>query len=189
MKIVSNAQSGLSFYHLWRGVSEKAKKYLDLLFSMCDLSVGTVRGRNKEEQDQCLRVSDINLSGTTMHTLMDSGDFLNVISPKVVRELSTTLECSRRAVTVANESNTGFLGEVKDVPVTVRDAVAKMDLVVLCNLPFDALIGRSAIVRLVGFLDLQNSEVHFTIVVMNTTVAVVPEHERPTDLNDETPSE
>lgn len=91
-----------------------------MLFSKVGFSVRAVMSGNTDEEDRCLGVSEINLYGTPLHALMDSGAYTDFIPPKVIRELGSTPEvCSSSEKRKWVEE--GVLGELKDASVTFGD--------------------------------------------------------------------
>lgn len=63
-----------------------------------------------------------------------------------------------------------------------------MNFVVLEKPPFDVVIGCLTIVRIGDVLVFQKSEFSFAVECKKTTLAMIPEHERPKDRGDDTSS-
>lgn len=190
---LASAPTGLSFAQLLRGDAEQAKKDLDKLFSKNGLRVGVLaEGETKESGDKeesCLAVASIKLYGTETHALMDTGAVPNVVSSAIVEHLGIKPEVTKRVVTMASGEKAVVLGKVKDVPVTLGDLIAKMDFIVLENLPFPALIGRPSLTRLGCVLDLKGSKMQLEYGGVKTVLPLVQEYEAPQEKGEETPSE
>lgn len=153
---LTNAQSGITFGHLWQGNAAYARKELDRIFGKGQLKLGVVEEREQNDEDteeKCLAVAPVRIHGMELYALMDSGATPNVLSPSVVKWLSLNPEGTKKVVTVATGDKSGAQGKLTNIQVLFEQLQAGIDFIILENVPFDVVIGRPTLKRLGGVLD------------------------------------
>lgn len=157
LSALASAQSGLTFSQLWQGEVFHARKELDHLFDKAKLKVGVCENREKfsEEasEETCVAVSLIPVHATKAYTLLDTGATPNVTSLALGKHLGLKCELPEKVITVANDSRSGAVGKVVQVPVLFEEVRAKDDFVILKDVSFDLVIGRPILKRLGSVLD------------------------------------
>lgn len=109
---LTEAQLETLFEQLWQGDAVTAKKELDKVFEKRKLSFGVVTENliyNDDLEENCLAVSTVQVHGTKVHALMNTGATSSVTSPKLVRKLSLKQEYISKAATVEQATNWRWL--------------------------------------------------------------------------------
>ena len=158
-----NAPSGLTFVQLIRGDGDEAKKEIRRLFTSrprrsVAASIGTLPKR--------LKVVAVQVYGTQMRALLDSGAIPNVMNASVASKLSLSPKPTSTKITVRQK--TTCLGSIEDVPVSFNGTVTSLNFLVVARSPVDILIGYPTLEELQACIDLGHRSVR--MVIGNKTV-------------------
>ena len=162
---LANAPDGLTFGQLIRGDGEEAKKEICRLFNsrprrLVAASIGTLPKR--------LKVVAVQVYGTQMRALLESGSIPNVMNASVASKLSLSPKPTSTKITVANGQKTTCLGSIEDVPVSFNGTVTSLNFLVVAGSPVDILIGYPTLEELQACIDLGHQSAR--MVIGNKTV-------------------
>ena len=157
---LANAPSGLTFGQLIRGDGDEAKKEIRRLFTSrprrpVAASIGTLPKR--------LKVVAVQVYGTQMTALLDSGAIPNVMNASVASKLSLSPKPTSTKITVANGQKTTCLGSIEDVPVSFNVTVTSLNFLVVSGSTVDILIGYHTLEELQACIDLGHQSVRMMI--------------------------
>ena len=150
---------------LIRGDGDEDKKEIRRLFNSrprrpVAASIGTLPKR--------LKVVSVQVYGTQMRALLDSGSILNVMNASVALKLSLSPKPTSMMITVSNGQKTTCLGSIQDVPVSFNGTVTSLNVIVVAGSPVDMLIGYPTLEELQACIDLDHQSVR--VVLGNKTV-------------------
>ena len=162
---LADAPSGFTFGQLIRGDGDEAKKQIRRLFNSrprCPVaaSIGTLPKR--------LKVVSVQIYGTHMRALLDSGAIPNVMNASVASKLSLSPKPTSTKITVAIGHKTTCLGSIEDVPVLFNGTVPSLNFLVVAGSPLDILIGYPTMEELQACIDLSHQSDR--VVIGNKTV-------------------
>ena len=160
---LANSPSGQTFGQLIRGDGDEKEKRR--LFNSrprrpVAASIGTLPKR--------LKVVSVQVYGTKMRALLDSGAIPIVMNASVASKLSPSPKPTSKKNTVANGQKTTCLGSIEDVPVSFNGTVTSLNVLVVEGSPVDILIGYLTLQELQAFIDLCHQSVR--MVIGNKTV-------------------
>lgn len=88
-----------------------------------------------------LQVVSVQVYGTEMKELLDSGAVPNIMNESVASQLSLSPKLSLTEITVANGQKTTFLGAIEDLPVSFNSTIISLNSLVVEGSPVGILIG------------------------------------------------
>lgn len=91
--------------------------------------------------------------GTVVRDLFDSGAVPDVMFADLCSRLHLEPPKTNRRMKVADGTETGVVGEVTKVAITVGDLTCQMTFLVVISAPFCLIIGRPAITKMKASLD------------------------------------
>lgn len=186
VSVFTKAQSGLIFGQVWQGDTVSAKRELDRIFGKGGLKFGLVEQENgrisQEKEEKCLSITLVKVHGVVFHIFLNSDATPNVASPRLVKQLAIKLERTKKVVTVSSAGESNVLGKVMNVPVLSAQLEARIDLIVLQNVPFDLMIGRPTLKQLGGVLDFRAEEVCLNYHGLGAGIPMVSEYILPREL-------
>lgn len=170
-----------------------ARKELDRIFEKAKLKLGGVEKfggeTEQDEEKNCLAVTVVSVHATDLIAMMDYRAIPNMLPSAIARRLSLDLEQCTKTVTVTDGSTSSVEGKLSKVSVMLDLLVVKMDFVVMQNVPFDLVIGRPTLKRLIGVLNLRTKEVRLHYQSQQATLPTVSEYSCARDATGSTDSE
>lgn len=170
----------MTFGQLWKGAAVRARKELDRVLRKANLKQGVVEefdGKTEQdEEENFLAVTVVSIHGTDLIALMDSKATSNVLSSAVARCLSLDLERYTKTVTVVDGREPSVEGNMSKVPAMLDSIAVKMDFIVMQNVQFDLVIGRSTLKRLGGVVNFRTEVVFLDYQDHQATLPMVSEY-------------
>ena len=162
---LTDAPSGLTFGQLIRRDGEEAKKEIRRLFNSrlrrpVAASIGTLPKR--------LKVVSVQVYGTQMRALLNSGAIYNFMNATMASRLSLSLKPTSTKITVANEQKTTCMGSIEDVLVSFNGTITSINFLIVAGAPVDILIRYPTLEELQACIDLGHQSVK--MVIGNKTV-------------------
>lgn len=111
------------------------------------------------KKDKCLAVTLVKIYGRETYALLDTGATPNFVSLYLAERLKLNSERKNKLVTDANGSISKVIGKVFRVAVLFGEIKARIEVVVLKDVPFDVVTGRPTLKRHGGVLDFRSKEV------------------------------
>lgn len=85
MTALTNAPTGLTFGQLWQGDTADAKKILERLVGKVKFKLGSIEiDEEFDKEERCFAVSVLQVRGTDVYPMMDSGATQNVAYLRLV---------------------------------------------------------------------------------------------------------
>ena len=191
---LANAPTGMTFGQLIRGDGDDAKKEIRRMFSK-NVKTRRVVAAPVSKQPRSLKIIAVQVYGTLVEALLDSGAVPNLISARLCEEIVISYEYNPKKITVADGVRTLCEASISSVPASFSGSVVSLDFLVLKNPPLDLIISLPVLEALNSILDFGKQQITLQIdneaVIMGfqyATLHITPEAVPETDSEDYTSS-
>lgn len=123
-------------------------------------------GLSKQSKDHGRRVLKkvlMKVYETGMRAPLDSGILPNVLSKEFVDRFGSDTENTKQCINAVTGENSPVEGMLKNVPIRLKEKIAKLNFFVVEGSPFDVIVGDPTMENLKGVLDLENRVTSFGV--------------------------
>lgn len=127
----------------------------------CSISRRIINDQNRTDDTKPLNMVEVIVFGTVVRALFDSSAVSNVMSVHLCSRLHLEPHQKNRRIMMVDETETGFVGEMTRVAITVGDLTCQMTFLVTSTAPFFLLIGRAAMKQMKALLHFDKDVANF----------------------------